>query len=62
MPARRSTAIRGAPGEVVAQLHGAVRGLVPTLHEDRPPADDLTAVLPVITRGDAAALLHADLD
>ncbi|MGA9856474.1 MAG: histidine ammonia-lyase [Solirubrobacteraceae bacterium] len=52
----------GAPGEVVAQLHGAVRGLVPMLHEDRPPADDLTAVLPVITRGDAAALLHADLD
>ena len=36
---------RQAPA--VAALHAAVRELVPTLTVDRPPADDLTAVLPL---------------
>jgi histidine ammonia-lyase len=35
----------------VAAVHAAVRELVPTLTVDRPPADDLTAVLPLVQRG-----------
>jgi histidine ammonia-lyase len=48
----------GEPGETVAALHAAARELVPTLTEDRPPADDLQAILPVIRDGVAAALIR----
>lgn len=47
----------GAPGEAVAALHAAVRGRVPELVEDRPPADDLDAVLGLVQDGSLAALL-----
>jgi histidine ammonia-lyase len=49
----------GDPGVVVAQLHREVRARVPMLVEDRPPADDLTAALPLISEGTVAALLRA---
>ena len=39
------------PAPAVAALHAAVRERVPTLTEDRPPAIDLEAVLPVIAEG-----------
>ncbi len=42
------------PGDsppAVAALHAAVRELVPTLTVDRPPADDLAAVLALVQRG-----------
>jgi histidine ammonia-lyase len=52
----------GAPGQVVAGLHTAVRDLVPTLEQDRPPADDLAAVLPLIRSGGATAILRAAMD
>jgi histidine ammonia-lyase len=48
----------GDPGEVVAGLYDSVRAVVPTLAEDRPPADDLAAALPVIAGGRAARLLR----
>ena len=47
----------GEPGRVVGSLHAAVRALVPPLTEDRPPADDLSAVLPLVSDGTAAAIL-----
>ena len=43
---------------VVAE-HGAVRELVTPLTQDRPPADDLDAVLPLVSQGRAAAILAA---
>jgi histidine ammonia-lyase len=49
----------GAPGEPVVALHAAVRELVTPLTQDRPPADDIAAVLPVISAGTAAAILAA---
>jgi histidine ammonia-lyase len=49
----------GAPGAAVASLHAAVRRLVPPLAEDRPPADDLAAVLGLVCDGIPAAILHA---
>ena len=52
----------GAPGGAVASLHAAVRALVPTLIDDRPPADDLEAVLPLIGDGMAAEILRATVD
>jgi histidine ammonia-lyase len=52
----------GPPGEVVASLHAAVRALVPTLTDDRPPADDLEAVLPLIGDGMVAEILRAAVD
>jgi histidine ammonia-lyase len=52
----------GIPGDVVASLYDAVRAVVPTLREDRPPADDLTAVLPLVRDGRAAQLLRAAMD
>jgi histidine ammonia-lyase len=52
----------GAPGTAVAALHGAVRELVTPLIEDRPPADDLAAVLPLIGDGRAAQILAAAMD
>jgi histidine ammonia-lyase len=47
----------GAPGATVAALHRAVRERVPVLTADRPPADDLEALLPLISEGTVAALL-----
>ena len=44
----------GDSASAVAELHAAVRELVPTLTIDRPPADDLTAVLPLVQRGAAS--------
>jgi histidine ammonia-lyase len=41
----------GDPAPAVAELHAAVRELVPTLTADRPPADDLVAVLPLVQSG-----------
>jgi histidine ammonia-lyase len=47
----------GTPGGPVRELQATVRELVPVLIRDRPPADDLAAVLPVITDGTAAAIV-----
>jgi histidine ammonia-lyase len=44
----------GLPGESIRELHATVRALVPPLTSDRPPADDLAAVLPLIADGTAA--------
>jgi histidine ammonia-lyase len=49
----------GAPGEPVLALHAAVRELVTPLTQDRPPADDLAAMLPLISEGTAAAIMAA---
>ena len=46
----------GRPGGVVAALHDAVRAVVPTLVEDRPPADDLALVAPLVRSGELARL------
>ena len=45
----------GDPAPTIAALHTAVRERVPTLTQDRPPGDDLTAVLPLISEGSADA-------
>jgi histidine ammonia-lyase len=47
----------GPPGRVVGALHAAVRERVAPLVEDRPPADDLAALLDLVTGGGAAGLL-----
>jgi histidine ammonia-lyase len=52
----------GEPGTAVAALHDAVRAVVPMLVHDRPPADDLTAALPLIADGAAAAILRGAMD
>jgi histidine ammonia-lyase len=52
----------GAPGPAVAALHRAVRERVKQLIEDRPPADDLAAVLPLVGDGGAAEILAAAVD
>ena len=49
----------GQPGAPVRRLHAVVRELVPTLTRDRPPSHDLTAVLPIVAQGTAAAILRA---
>jgi histidine ammonia-lyase len=49
----------GRPGEPVGTLYAAVRERVAPLLRDRPPADDLAAILPVISDGLAAAILRA---
>jgi histidine ammonia-lyase len=48
----------GPPGELVQALHAAVRELVTPLGQDRPPADDLKAVLPIVEQGVAARILR----
>jgi histidine ammonia-lyase len=47
----------GPPGSVVAAAHGAVRERVTQLVEDRPPADDLAKVAPLVRDGSLARLL-----
>jgi histidine ammonia-lyase len=47
----------GGPGELVAAAHAAVRERVTQLVEDRPPADDLAAVAPLVRDGSLARLL-----
>jgi histidine ammonia-lyase len=47
----------GTPGAPVAAAHAAVRARVPPLVDDRPPADDLAALEPLLAGGDLAALL-----
>ena len=49
----------GTSGDGVTTLHAAVRELVAPLRRDRPPADDLAAVLPLIQEGGAAAIMAA---
>jgi len=49
----------GRPGNLVEAAHGAVRERITMLTEDRPPADDLAAVLSLVT-GDALAALITD--
>jgi histidine ammonia-lyase len=51
----------GEPGETIGELHAAVRGRVTPLTVDRPPADDLDAILPVIGDGVAATILRRGL-
>src|SRR5436305_8407131 len=48
----------GAPGALVAAAHAAVRARVDQLVEDRPPADDLAAVAPLVRDGSLARLLE----
>ncbi len=45
----------GAPSAPVAALHALVRERVTPLTQDRPPADDITAVWPLIHDGSVAA-------
>ncbi len=52
----------GAPGEPVQALHAAVRERVTPLTQDRPPADDLAAVLPLVSDGTVATILRAAVD
>jgi histidine ammonia-lyase len=47
----------GRAGDVVQALHAAVRERVPTLTQDRPPADDLRDVLGLLEDGTPAHLL-----
>jgi histidine ammonia-lyase len=47
----------GGPGDLVAAAHAAVRERVTPLVEDRPPADDLAAVAPLVRNGSLARLL-----
>ncbi|MSX01666.1 MAG: histidine ammonia-lyase [Actinobacteria bacterium] len=49
----------GRPGNLVEAVHGAVRDRIPMLTEDRPPSDDLAAVLTLVT-GDALSALLPD--
>ena len=49
----------GEPGDTVRELYAAVRAQVPPLTRDRPPSVDLSAVLPVIRDGSAAAIMAA---
>jgi histidine ammonia-lyase len=46
----------GAPGALVGRAHAAVRERVTPLVEDRPPADDLAAVVPLVRDGTLAGL------
>jgi histidine ammonia-lyase len=49
----------GPAGDVVEALYAAVRERVPTLTQDRPPADDLRDVLGLLEDGTPARLLAA---
>jgi histidine ammonia-lyase len=48
----------GEPGACVAELHRLVRDVVPPLEEDRPPADDVAAVVPLIRGGLVGGVLR----
>jgi histidine ammonia-lyase len=50
----------GEPGRGVARVHGAVRERVPVLTEDRPPADDLARLRPLVVEGTLARALRGD--
>jgi histidine ammonia-lyase len=47
----------GRAGRMVESAHAAVRELVPVLVEDRPPADDLAALLPLVSSGRLARMV-----
>jgi histidine ammonia-lyase len=49
----------GEPGEAVLALHTAARERVTPLTQDRPPATDIDAILPLITEGTAARIMAA---
>jgi len=49
----------GRAGNLVEAVHGAVRERIPMLTDDRPPADDLAAVLSLVS-GDALSSLLTD--
>ncbi len=47
----------GRPGNLVEAIHAAVRERVPMLTVDRPPADDLAAVLSLVSGDELSALI-----
>jgi histidine ammonia-lyase len=47
----------GPPGALIAAVHAAVRERVTQLVEDRPPADDLAAIAPLVRDGSLARML-----
>jgi histidine ammonia-lyase len=49
----------GAPGRVAVALHALVRERVPMLTDDRPPAYDLEAVLPLVRDGAVAEVMRS---
>jgi histidine ammonia-lyase len=52
----------GTPGDVTASVHAAARERVTQLVEDRPPADDLAAIVPLVRNGSLARLLQRRRD
>ena len=52
----------GSPSAMVAAVHAAVRERVPPLVDDRPPANDLAALLPLVTGGALATLASRGAD
>jgi histidine ammonia-lyase len=48
----------GVPGAAVAELHEAVRSVVPVLADDRPPARDMGLVRRLVSQGEVAAILR----
>jgi histidine ammonia-lyase len=50
----------GAGGQLVSAMQAAVRARVSQLVEDRPPADDLAAVLPLLEDGSLARILTGE--
>lgn len=50
----------GAPGALIGEVHAAVRARVPQLVEDRPPADDLALVVPLVRDGSLAGMLAGE--
>ncbi len=51
--------VPGRPGEGTARLHELVRERVPPLVDDRPPAEDIVALRPLVADGDLAAVVSA---
>lgn len=49
---------RGQPGACVGELHALVRERVPALADDRPPADDIAALVPLVRNGSLAEVLR----
>jgi histidine ammonia-lyase len=46
----------GRAGRIVESAHEAVREVVPLLGDDRPPSDDLAALLPLVSSGRLARM------